>query len=236
MLLSEIFTQLAYGEFRKFGIGNDDQAGILPADYPRVVPFIQLALTELHKRFQLSTQTVLVQQFGHISRYRLTEEFAQTNTNSTQPYRYICDTKFEPFVESMLLKIETVYDEKGKPYPMNDATRPLSVYTPEYNVVEVPFNHPENALTISYRADHPKLDCEGEHVPNQTVNISPANLEPLLLYAAGRYLMSAGTPEKESLGINLLARFENSILQIKTQGLEQVDEFDNHKLDIRGFV
>ena len=236
MLLSEIFTQLAYGEFRKFGIGNDDQGGILPADYPRVIPFIQLALTELHKRFQLSTQTVLIQQYGHISRYRLTEEYAQSNTTSLQPYKYIIDTEFEPFKDTMLLKVEIVYDEEGKPYPMNDPTKPLSVYTPEYNVVEIPFNHPDNAITVAYRADHPKLQVTGDNVLNQNVKISPAYLEALLLYAAGRYLMSAGSQEKEALGMGLMAKFEASVQTIKIQGLEIVDEFDNNKLELRGFA
>ena len=80
------------------------------------------------------------------------------------------------------------------------------------------------------------MKTEGDDVPNQKVKISPAYLEALLLYSAGRYLLSAGSQEKEALGAGLIARFEASVREIKNQGLEQVDEFDNLKLEQRGFA
>lgn len=235
MLLSQLFEQLAFGEFRKFGIGNDDQGGILPADYRRIIPFVNLALTELHKRFLLISKTVIVQQYGHISRYRLLNQYRQSDTASTEKYKYICDTAFEPFDENGFLHTESICAEDGSNYPLNDNKKPYSLFTPEYNIIEVPYPLNENAMVITYRADHPALEHEGMNVLSQRINLPNTFTEALLMYAAGRYLMTSGSQEKEMLGTALMQKFEISVNNVKSNGLDPREEWTNTKLEMRGW-
>ena len=236
MLVKDIFEQLSYGEFRKYGIGNDDGSGIQPADYPRIMPFVKLGLTALHKKFLLRSETVMVQQYGVISKYRLDNKHRQSDTASLEKYKYIIDTVYEQFEESALLRIEEVKAENGDSYPLNDNGAAYSLFTPEYNVVEIPYPRDENAMCVVYRADHAPLASTGEGVPNQTVLLSQAYLDLLLTHIAGRYLMSAGSQEKEATGSNLLNRFEAGVMDLKANGLNQAEVNTNMKLELRGFV
>tara|TARA_Y100001963_G_scaffold159733_1_gene264892 strand:- start:2456 stop:3163 length:708 start_codon:yes stop_codon:yes gene_type:complete len=234
MLVKDLFEQLSYGEFRKYGVGNDDGEGIQPADYPRVMPFVKLALTALHKKFLLRSSSVMVQQYGYISRYSLTNEHRQTDS-TPGPTKYIMDTSYEPFEGSSLLKIEQIFSEVGDEYPLNDNGAGYSLFTPEYNVVEIAYPRNENAMNVIYRADHLPLKSAGEDVPDQTINVSPAYMELLLMHIAGRYLMSSGSVEKESTGANLLSRFEAGVIDLKSNGLNQAEVHTNMKLELRGW-
>lgn len=241
MYLGEIFEQIAYGEFRKFGIGNDDQQGLQPADYKRVIPFINLALTELHKRFLLRSKTVWIQQHAHLSRYSLLNKYRQSDTSSTEPYKYIMDSVYEPFEERDLFKIEQINAEDGTEYILNEHGQHYSLFTPDYNTVEIPYPLDTNAMLVTYRADHTKLQhmigdsSDKEIIEAQLVNISTGLLESLLLYAAGRYFMSAGKPEKEALGMQYLNRFEQSVITVKSNGINPTENFNNSKLENRGW-
>ena len=55
MLLSDIFEQLTMGEVSQLSLGGTNEGGVLPQDYPKIVPHINLALTEIYKRFNLKT-------------------------------------------------------------------------------------------------------------------------------------------------------------------------------------
>jgi len=236
MRIKDIFEQLSYGEFRKYGIGNDDGSGIQPSDYPRLMPFIKLGLTTLHKKFLLRSNTVLVQQYGVVSRYHLTNKHRQSDSTSTEKYKYISDTVNEPFEESSLLKIESVSAENGDTYPLNDNGAAYSLFTPEYNIIETPYPRDENMMCVMYRADHAPLESAGEGVPDQEVSISNAYMDLLLMQIAGRYLMSSGNAEKEATGANILNRFEIGVQDLKANGLNQSEVHTNMKLELRGFV
>ena len=237
MKLREIFTQLSQGEFRQKSLGGAEESGILEVNYPKVVPHIWLGLTEIYKRFPLKTKQVTIQQYGHISNYFLDTRYAETNTTSLEPYKYIKDTQFQPFDDNDdVLKIERVFDENGTPYPMNDDKEVLSIFTPSYNQIQVPFNDADNAMTVQYRANHPKIPFEGEGVLDQEILISPTYLQPLLLFIAGRYYSTSGNAESQAAGDKFNARFELSCADIERLNLGIEDHTSNEKLEDRGFV
>ena len=60
MLLKDIFEQLAQGELRHLAIGGVDSGGILQQDFNRVIPHINLGVTELCKRFPIQNKVLNV--------------------------------------------------------------------------------------------------------------------------------------------------------------------------------
>ena len=58
MLLSELFDQLTFGELSQIYVAGRDEIGIQAADYEKIIPHINLGLTELHKRFEIKTNTL----------------------------------------------------------------------------------------------------------------------------------------------------------------------------------
>jgi len=186
MILADIFEQLSHGEFRSTALGGSQASGIMEKDYPKVIPFINLGLTELYKRFPIKSKTVLIDQLEQVSTYYLHPDYAQTNTSSTKT-KYIRDSSFDPFVSADdVLKIEAVYDEKGVEYYLNDPKQVHSVFTPSSNSIQIPFNESGNTMEVKYRANHPTLTAEGESVLEQEVELPMGYMEALLNYIAGR--------------------------------------------------
>ena len=57
MTLSDVFDQLAYGEFSKIFLG---ESGAIPqSNWNRIITHINLGLTELYKRFDLKHLTYI---------------------------------------------------------------------------------------------------------------------------------------------------------------------------------
>ena len=71
MLLSEIFEQLTYGELSQINLGGKDDGGIASSDYPAVVAHINMALTELFKRFPLRLKEIQLQTYSTLTTYQL---------------------------------------------------------------------------------------------------------------------------------------------------------------------
>ena len=119
MYLNELFDQLTYGELSQLEYGGVDNEGITQEDHKRILPHINLALTELHKRFLIREEEVTIRCYDHIETYVLDSKYAATNTESTEPYKYIHDTVFEPFVDNVL-RIEKVFNEDGQELFLNE--------------------------------------------------------------------------------------------------------------------
>ena len=236
MKLLDILEQLSQGELRQMAVGGSGKSGITPDKFPKVIPHIQMGLTELHKRFLMNTDVLVIQQMEGITEYFIHTDHAATNSESTAK-KYIQDTPFKPFNDNdYFLGIEKVSREDGFDYPLNDETQTWSVYTPSYNSVQVPFNDKENAMFVQFRANHPNLAKDGEGVLDQTVQISPVCLEALLLYVAGRYYSNSDIAESQQAGIVAMTNFERSCQRIKGENLNTVANTGNEKLEINGWV
>lgn len=236
MQLFEIFDQLSHGEFRSTALGGSQASGILEKDYPRVIPLINLGLTELYKRFPIRSKILIIQQMEQFSIYYLHPDYAVTHPTSTKA-RYIKDTVFEPFDSAdSVLKIEAVYDETGKEYYLNDPKQVHSLFTPSYNSIQVPFNDADNTLTVKYRTGHPKLQYDMEDVLHQEIELPIAYMEALLNYIAGRYLSSSGSAQAVQEGSLFIQKFELSCRKIEELGLYNQVISTNTKLDDNGWT
>ena len=234
MLLSEVFDQLTFGELSQLNMGGVDNIGIQPCDYPKVVPHINLGLAAIFARFSLKRQEVVVQQYDEIQQYILDKKFAQTNTEAVPYKKYIIDSVYQPFTNNVL-KIEKVINEDGQELYKNDTDEYWSITTPAYNIVQVPYPEKENQMIVTYRASHDPILLPDLNPEEVDVSISPAILEPLLLYVAARVYSNLSS-EGGNEGAAYMAKYEASCRKIEELGLPQKDETKNDRLDNAGWV
>ena len=234
MLLCDIFDQLTYGELRNLELGGVDADGMDPINYTEVIPHINLALLELYKRFPLKTNELILRQHDQIQRYLLHSDYAVTNVESTQPIKYIHDSRFDPFTDDVL-KIERIYNEDGEELYNDEFNEFWSIHIPAYNMVQIPWPEKENNLLVVYQASPAPVPFDITVPGEVEVHIPPPLLEPLLAYVGGRMQTSRGG-EAVQEGNNYMAKFEASIQNVSNLNLLNKVNHRNNKLDCNGWV
>ena len=229
MRLSEIFDQFTYGELAQVSFsGQDDGFGIQVGAYDRMVTQVNLALTELYKRFPLKKSSVTIQQYDAISTYYISTDFAVSNVGGAEPVKYLVDTVGSPFPED-LLKIESIVNDAGDTIPLNDCTDETSISTPSYNAITVPVPSSDVTLTVNYRANHKRIISAGLDPDAQEVEIPRSHLEPLLYYVASRILTSQATLENNGLGMEYMLKFEQACTKISELDIMNKEDPTNLK-------
>lgn len=235
MFLSEVLEHLEHGELSQLAMGGNECESIDCCNLANILPHINMGLAELYKRFPLKMGDVIVQQYDHIQTYFLKRKYAQSNTESKEPVKYIVDSKYQPFIDNVN-KIERIIDELGRELFVNNSTEYWSVYTPSYDSIQVPLPEKENQMIVHYRAGHQviKLDCLD---PAKTeIEIPPGYLEALLYYIGSRILTGLNTDGQISEGNNYMQKFEQSCAKITELNLMNNDNTSNLKLDNAGWV
>jgi hypothetical protein len=240
MLLSDIFLQLTHGELAGLAIGGAEGNGVLPHDRPAIISHINLGLTELHKRFDLRREEVIVQQYDHIQKYYLEKKYAVHGSGDivsiNPPIFYIKDSVEHPFEENVL-RIEQVINEKGEELYKNDENSYWSVWCPQFNCVQVPYADSANSMCIKYRASHERIDPSPNTIPEEVdIHFPDSHLQALLNFVAARIHASKPTMDGITGSAEYTAKFEASCVKLKELNLEQKDTPSNQKLLIRGFV
>ncbi len=234
MFLSDIFDALSHGELSQLYVADESEGGIERCDYPKIVSAINLALSELYKRFPIKMGDLTLDLVDQIQQYRLDPRYARMNTDSSEPIKYIHDTAYQRFLGGVN-KIELVYDELGRELYLNDDTRYWSVYTPEYNVLQVPWPEKCNSLEVHYRADHDRILLPGLDPETKDIFLPPGYMEPLLFYVGAR-MFTGMNGDGDSEGNNYMVKFEQSCAKIKELNLMNDDNTTNTKLDKAGWV
>ena len=159
------------------------------------------------------------------------------------------DSAYAPFQDDVL-RIEKIIDEDGQELYLNqeddewesNALRPnaettFSVYTPEFDAVQIPYPDADNQFIVHYRADHPKIAATVDIDPTAIeVIVPPALLEGLLLYVGGRVNLNRGTELSLAEGQTFMTKFEHSIKTVENLNLRPTVDTTNRKLDRNGWV
>ena len=163
MLLEDLYQRLSYGELSNLSLSSDGNGSILEGSQPRIVLYADEALVRLYTTFILKTKSVILTPWDHITYYHLKKRFAfSQRSTSNEDFLYIQDLDDEPFVEDVV-KVLEVFDEMGNAVPLNDTEQPLSVFTPQAMMLQVPTARKGQVLTLLYQASHPKLDVCNSH-------------------------------------------------------------------------
>lgn len=230
MKLSDIVLQLGMAELKSLYIDGDGLGGIPTTQYPAIISSINMCLSDLHTRFLLKQKEVVVQQVANVSMYPLLTDHAVSNTSSAAT-KFIVDSIADPFIEDIIL-IESIYDELGQEYPLNNEATDNSLYTPAYNTLQVPEPEEENALFITYRADHPRIPLDTVNLATVNVDLPNVLLSALLAYVAGRMHGTAITEGSIAASMKYNTAYETICTQMDMRNLlDNPDNYSNNKLE-----
>lgn len=241
MKLSEIFTQLAVGEFSQLSLGGNGEGVIPETSYAKLIPHVNLGLTALHKRFPLKEGEINVQLFkGRVS-YPLKTKYAVSNRRSRETDRFILDSDSAQFTEDVL-KIERVYNALGRELGLNDEADSASCFTPNATTLKVPTSlvsvpAPE-ILKVVYRATNDNIVIPvGTFDPSRVeVELPVSHLEALLYYIASRVHNPIGLSNEFHAGNNYYAKYEASCAELEEKNLRIDQGSQNTRLERGGWV
>ncbi len=235
MKLSEFFSLLTYGELANLKAGGKDVGGIYPKYSDEVMSFVRQGLTDLHARFALKHNEVIVQQYEHITLYPLRYDYAQSNITSQEQYKWIADTPERPFGEDIML-IEEIYDEGGNELEINTENDSCSIFTPQPDVLQIIRPADTNAIAVLYKANHDRIDLTANVPSDITIEIPAQLVRPLALYVSSLAHNAVGSPEGLQTGFAKMQEYEAACIQIQLNGLIHKEEWINKNIGRNGWV
>lgn len=234
MDLQTLHANLSFGELSNLSIGEDGVGTIRAADHNKILLFVNQGLDKIYRRFRLLEKELTIEAQDEQYTYYLRREFAQTETQTIVPVKYIRDTVADPFIEDVV-KILNVYDELAVEIPLNDNEAEVSFFTPSFDSIQIPEPVTGNAYHILYQATHPVL------VPNDLTQeiILPEYLERALqAYVAYRVLAPMNGEEHRARALELNAEFMAEMGEVEDQDLASTSRktAQGDKFEMRGFV
>lgn len=255
MNLSEVFTQLVYGELAQTSIAVNGPDNITDADQMKLANHVNLGLTALYKRFALKEGKLTLALTTDRLEYPLDRRFALNDPDTTETELFILDTVAEPF-NNDVLKVERVVmvptdtDLEDFELALNDLSDKYSVFTPRPAHLRIPVeivnqesDLPDqllgSTLDVYYRANHPKIDLSEGWVDAELTELElpDSHLEALLLFVAARTNTPLGLGQYEGVaGNSYMQKYELECQRLEQQNLVFAERTTNTKLRDNGWV
>ena len=211
MYLSDIFEQLSYGELSQLYIGGVTEGGIQETNYPPLLAHVNLALTELHKRFKLKESTI-----------------TQAITPGQKTYT---------ITEPLLLQIINVRTESGEFFTFNNEYSDLYVTRPDFNTIIIPETNAntDSSFSILAQLNHPKIEVDLLDPETEEVDIPQVLLDPLLNFIAARTYLAMDSEQSPKYQ-EYLARYEAACKRVERMNV--LDQYSglSTKLEDNGWV
>jgi hypothetical protein len=230
MKIKRIIEHLQSGVLSKVNLGGNTEMGITSYNYPAVISAIELGLVELSQYFNLQQREVFIKQEDHIKVYELDVRYAQTNTASTETYKYIKDTVDNPFTGD-ILRIESIYDELGHEFKLNDDSDPDSLYTPSLISVQVPRPNAENTISVIYSAGARELNKTGSDVLEQEVYLPQVLLQAMLMFVAAQVVLGKDSLEAKNESMVFERKFKEAVALAMNYGANVKDSTANTNVE-----
>lgn len=238
MKLYKLFSELALGELNNLAMSEGGT--IIGAKRPQIVTYINDGLLALYSKFVLKEQDMLIEMREAVTNYHLLKRYAMSQYSDDNPpdrwhLPYIIDNVAEPFQEDVI-KILSVYNSFGQKMPLNDLENPMSVFSPQSTVLQVPFPIPGQALSLEYQARHEIITkCDDEC---DTEIILPDVLFPALrAYIAGKVFLHMNTQESTAKGQEHMLVYESHCLDVVEKDLvNSSSSTTNVRFHKRGWV
>lgn len=236
--LQDIIDDLVSGELSQFSFagGLDTNSGVQPSDYPVLIRHLNRSLMNLFTRFCLKEREVAIDTQEEISFYILDSKYAQSNSGSTEPIKWIADTAENPFTDD-IIRIQRVFDEANTEIPINDDNYDNSVYLPTYKTLQVPSPANDTSLFITYRAKHPYIDPATTDLASVEVEIPEYCVELLLTYISYRVYTASSDQNDQAIAAGLFQKFEVQAKELEDRNvLYNTPNDTNMKLEEGGWI
>lgn len=230
MKIKRIIEHLETGVLSRVNLGGNIEIGVTSYNYPTIISAIELGLIELAQIFNLKQREVIIKQEDHIKVYELDVKYAVTNTQSTEPYKYIKDSVDNPFTGD-ILRIEEVYDELGNKFSLNDDSDSDSLYTPSVMSIQVPKPNAENSLSVIYSAGTTELRKTGLNLLDQEVYLPPALLQPMLMFVAAQVTLGKDSLEAKNESMVYERRYREAVALAMNFGAKVADGTTNMNVE-----
>lgn len=174
MNLRQLIDHLVQNNLYQFNMAKNEQ-------FPAIINALNLELTQLYSRYPVLEKDVAFRRFPEISLYHLTRRYCRSNDESNELYKYILDTKDNPFLGDVL-KIENAYTESGQHIVLNDNNNPRAWFTPSFDTIQIP-----NTTDIDTRIAVIGYKAKPEHIDPNTTDFEkdiyiPSYLEEPMIY------------------------------------------------------
>ena len=238
MKLSEVFSQLTYGELSQLNLGGAEAGAIDASNYPQVVAHVNMGLLALYKRFNLKEGRLNFSLKAGVTYYPL---------NTNEDVLFATNLGEEEFADD-ILKVERVCTAKGFDLGLNDLEDPYACMTPSNRVLRVPAviaaqsaDLPDKlktpTLTVVYRARHPMVVATASFNPSRVdLELPYTHLEALLLYVASRVHNPIGMTNEFHAGNSYAAKFEQACQQLEIKNLQVDQSSQSNRLQQKGWV
>lgn len=229
---NEILKRLATGELQTMKFAETGEI-VDASSVENVVSKINDGLRDLYTRFLLSKREIVIQTSPTLLHYYLRPEF-MASSGSSQPIKYILNGDYPDF-DGRIAKILDIYDGFGRQLFINKSQEPLSVFTPEYDCIQITANHETEQFYVIYQALHPIVNSN--NVENTPINLPPSLEYPLTLLVASKVYSDMNGKENAAKGITLFQKYETALLEADFRDTHSVSEnTSNSKLEAGGFV
>lgn len=232
MKISELFSQLSYGELSNLSIGNDGSGAISSEHYAKITHHTQKVLTNLYSRFMHKKDYYVLKLDESITKYMIDPLYAVSDTTplNTKP-RYIIDTVEEPFDQKIikvmsvhLINEDTTLATEG--ILLNDDSREGSIKTLTYNQLYIREPVQDQLLMIGVQLNHPVIpqpvDLEYEII------LAPVLEEALIAKVASRIYGSMNGQENLIKSQSLNAEYEAILQIVQFEDLLQTSSTEDH--------
>lgn len=203
MTIQDVIEYAKAGELSQIHTAEDN------AD---VITYINLGLIELYKRFSLRYEEAIVTMRTDKTIYKLDGTDADVD------------------VSSDVSKIVEIYDENGSSLPINSETEALSINTPTWDTIQVPYPSNGDRLSIVYIAPPEKVITTTDKLQLPSVL-----LEALLHYIGYRAHGSIDGKINAENNTHYM-RFEKSCEQARKDGFITSDDVTARSVKEKGFL
>lgn len=164
MLVSAFIQKLTNTTLRNLGITESVSSRELNPEYrTEIIEYINSGLLELYNKYQLKVDSFFIELQEAKTRYPLTSSHNMTNWHEPDREKYIWKTTEDSFNDD-LVKVLLVRDHSGIEIPLNDPNALISVFTPEYNVLEIPTHFPIQIISVDYQAKHSPVSKDTDEI------------------------------------------------------------------------
>lgn len=239
MQLQDLFRKLSFGELSSLALGSGGCGHIDQGSYGKVTQAVNEALLVLYTRFILSEKEVMIQSLDWKSTYQLHPKFSFLNEEEDDEPRYIVDAPHNRY-DGRLIKILSVTNEIGQVLPLNDPEQYASVFTPQFDTLQL--THPgfNQAFSITYQSAHPELlmpnNFEDSGFLEQEVTVPPTLEEAFAKKIAEKIYSPMSGQDNSNKALALKNEYEVACREIEEKNLlGESNPSTNVKLYRRGF-
>lgn len=236
MNVTQLLQRLSYGPLSNLSMSNDGDGTIVDAKHPALIGHANEGLLKLYSKFNLKEAELVLEQMATVTGYRLHSKYSLENAaaNPTLPH-YIIDSALRPFTDD-LIKVLAVYQTGGAQVPLNDDNHSKSLFTPTFDLLQVPDPEDGAPLYLIYQAKHAILAGSGAGYLDAIIELPEVLEEALVAYVAHKVYFYMNGVENTAKSGNFLALYTNMCNEAVEQDLVSTSlSSTNSKFDGRGF-